>query len=271
MTIQLHKIISRMRLALIVGADIRSKLLLFYFGFIMPIQKRLFGVHIKPKPITIKAFQRTCTAHIMDGSDVAVLAEMFLDQEYAIETDGQPEVIMDLGSNVGLSVLYFKLRYPNARVHAFEPNPAAFERLQQNTAQFSDVTAYPVAVGKTDSEVRFFVHPESSMSSSLVDRKGQGMREITVPLFSLSTAIKNTNEKQINILKFDIEGAEYDLFSGLPQSLEQVKNIVGEIHLDLIDASEDEMWKCFKDFVITKIPISGRRYVVYGKNKTNNK
>ena len=40
--------------------------------------------------------------------------------------------IFDLGAHIGLSVLYFKIKYPNSRIVAFEPNSNIFPILQEN-------------------------------------------------------------------------------------------------------------------------------------------
>src|SRR5207253_2597643 len=40
--------------------------------------------------------------------------------------------ILDCGANVGLASLFFKRRYPSARVTAYEADPALFAMLQRN-------------------------------------------------------------------------------------------------------------------------------------------
>jgi hypothetical protein len=47
--------------------------------------------------------------------------EIFVNETYFIE--GRRNSIVDSGSNIGLSILYFKLRDPDAEVTAFEPDP----------------------------------------------------------------------------------------------------------------------------------------------------
>ncbi|WP_339880588.1 hypothetical protein [uncultured Algoriphagus sp.] len=59
--------------------------------------------------------------------------ELFQDELYkfnpAISESG---VILDCGANMGLSVLYFSLHYPNHQIFAFEPEEAVFEILKEN-------------------------------------------------------------------------------------------------------------------------------------------
>src|SRR5688500_10055596 len=52
--------------------------------------------------------------------------EIFVREIYRFETDIRNPVIIDCGSNIGLSVLYFHKSYPGARILAFEPDAGNF-------------------------------------------------------------------------------------------------------------------------------------------------
>src|SRR5262249_31361716 len=54
-------------------------------------------------------------------SDVAAFEHVFVHQEYDISIVGAPSIIVDAGANVGMSAVYFSLRYPCAQVLAVEP------------------------------------------------------------------------------------------------------------------------------------------------------
>lgn len=58
--------------------------------------------------------------------------EIFIEPSYFFRTERPHPLIVDCGSNIGMSVIFFKLLYPDARVLAFEPDPAPFELLEQN-------------------------------------------------------------------------------------------------------------------------------------------
>ena len=53
--------------------------------------------------------------------------ELFCKEMYQFNSLSDEPVILDCGSNIGLSVLYFKTIYPKAKVWAFEPDAANFE------------------------------------------------------------------------------------------------------------------------------------------------
>jgi FkbM family methyltransferase len=44
----------------------------------------------------------------------------------------QPGLILDVGANIGFFTLLFAHTFPDCEVHAFEPNPYSFGRLQEN-------------------------------------------------------------------------------------------------------------------------------------------
>src|SRR3979490_75276 len=43
-----------------------------------------------------------------------------------------PKVILDIGSNIGTSILFFHQQYPSAKIYGFEPHPETFRILQTN-------------------------------------------------------------------------------------------------------------------------------------------
>jgi predicted RNA methylase len=50
------------------------------------------------------------------------------------ESKNSQPVIVDVGSNIGLAILFFKRLYPASTVIGFEPDPGAFEVLKRNIA-----------------------------------------------------------------------------------------------------------------------------------------
>src|SRR5690348_6242789 len=79
--------------------------------------------------------------------DLEVLREIYLDSEYPDDLGiGEPEVIVDLGANVGFTLLDFRRRYPDARLIGLEPDPIAFHTLRLNTAADPNIRVLPLAI-----------------------------------------------------------------------------------------------------------------------------
>src|SRR5690348_5460731 len=58
--------------------------------------------------------------------------EIFVDEVYKCNFNSAEPYIIDCGANIGLSVIYFKQKYPNAKIIAFEPDKFQFDNLLQN-------------------------------------------------------------------------------------------------------------------------------------------
>jgi FkbM family methyltransferase len=144
-----------------------------------------------------------------------LFAEIFVNEVYLFETDTDKPVIFDCGSNIGMSVLFFKKLYPYANITAFEPDPSTFAVLDKNIKDnvLSGVTAHQVALGGRDGMVDFYRDDDEKSSSLLMStlRNRHKGRHIKVPIKRLSSFV----DSEIDLLKIDIEGAETDLIRDL--------------------------------------------------------
>ncbi|MDB5359558.1 MAG: hypothetical protein JWO51_855 [Rhodospirillales bacterium] len=155
--------------------------------------------------------------------------EIYVGLSYLFHTDNSSPVIFDCGSNIGMSVLFFKTLYPQARIWAFEPDPATFEVLTSNVAQnaLQDVTLCHCALGDSDGLADFFTDQDDagSLLMSVKQERMDGER-ISVPSHRLSTFIT----EDVDLLKIDVEGAEETV---LPELAESGKlSLVKQIHLE---------------------------------------
>jgi FkbM family methyltransferase len=75
--------------------------------------------------------------------------EIFFHQIYHFHCTHPDPLILDVGSDLGMSILYFKHLYPHARVIGFEPDPSFFHLLQENVARngLEDVTLISTPLG----------------------------------------------------------------------------------------------------------------------------
>jgi hypothetical protein len=83
------------------------------------------------KPGTILSFLNY-SVRINDGPNFYILyKDIFIHRIYHFEAQRPDPLILDCGSNIGMSILYFKHIYPRARVIGFEPDPAIFPYLER--------------------------------------------------------------------------------------------------------------------------------------------
>jgi FkbM family methyltransferase len=134
--------------------------------------------------------------------------EIFLDATYAFQTDNARPTIIDCGSNIGMSILFFKKLYPNSHITAFEPDPSTFNLLKENVFcnRLSDVFLHQVALGDAEGTTKFYrsFDPNASdLTMSTLEGRHAGPA-IEVNTSPLSKFIVNT----VDLLKIDVEGAE---------------------------------------------------------------
>jgi len=162
-------------------------------------------------------------------TDMLVLREIILDGEYQIPDGMSPSTILDLGSNTGISVTYFKTRFPDAQIVVVEPDPKVLPLLQINVGGLPDVIVKPVAVSTSSGTSRFH-SARSSWASSLDPPEGEVSEEIEVPTATVADVLAQGGLERVDLVKIDVEGAEWPLLE--TQALQHVTScIVGELHL----------------------------------------
>jgi FkbM family methyltransferase len=186
------------------------------------------------------------------GSFINMIEEIFILQVYKCESSTTTPLIVDCGSNIGISVLYFKKIFPRAKVEVFEPDPITFKILKRNI-QHNKITStnlHDIALGDEQRTVSFF-RSAKSINSGLRASDGD-IESIVVPAESLSRFIN----EPVFLLKIDVEGAETDIIKDLIQSnkINLVENLVIEFHPALaLEGANDFIQKLrSRDFKVTQ-------------------
>ena len=166
-----------------------------------------------------------------------VKREVFTHDSYYVELDTDEPVIIDAGAHIGLSTLYFKRFYPQAKIWAVEPIPDNFRLLEQNVFenQLSDVALINAAL--SDTAGRAVLHQDSSghhwhSTASRFAGAWNGAQKtipIEVPALLLSDLLYEINQP-IDLLKMDIEGSELAVLKEAEPRLGQVLQLLIEYH-----------------------------------------
>ncbi len=167
-----------------------------------------------------------------------LIGEIFVKNEYFFSTSKSKPIIFDCGSNIGVSLLYFKFLFPNSRVTCFEPDPRTFKLLKKNVKinKLKNVTLYNHALSDRNHVINFYISnaPGSLIMSSYKER----MAEVSVKVkaIKLSEIIKNDH---IDFIKMDIEGSEVKVLNDLvnKNKLSQIDELVIEYHHNISDTN----------------------------------
>lgn len=122
----------------------------------------------------------------------------------------------------------------DCQVFAFDPTPATAVWVSQQ-AMPANFRFYPWAVGAEDGVMLFYplVRADGSISQTmytLVAQDGSRAHAIEVPVYSLATIMKRLGHNSIDILKVDIEGAEFAVLDSALQMPVPPAQIVVEFH-----------------------------------------
>ncbi len=164
------------------------------------------------------------------GALIHSVEELFCDNTYAFHSQTKAPYIIDCGANIGVSVIFFKRLFPEAKVLAFEPDKEIFRLLEENVQSFglSNVVLENKAVWNKTEELTFF--HEGSLSGSLTTDFSSKNNKTVVVAEDLLSYIN----KPIDFLKIDIEGAELIVMEHIAPNLSFVKNLFIEYHSDKI-------------------------------------
>jgi FkbM family methyltransferase len=133
-------------------------------------------------------------------------------------------LIVDLGANVGFSSLYWLSNYPLAKLVAFEPHPkhaAQFRGQIASNGYEARVTFYEAAAAARDGEGWL---SDAATASQVTVAESSGFKVHLMDIFARLEGC------QIDILKIDIEGGEYELLGDPRFASLDVKAIVLEWH-----------------------------------------
>jgi len=171
-------------------------------------------------------------------ADAFILEEIFRGNDYALSLAVDPAVIVDLGANLGFAALSFAVRYPRAHIFCFEPDPKNFAELTANTASFPTIKCFPYAIGSKKEKRFFYTSPIFHMRNSLIARSGNEDR-IEVSVIPLDEAFRIAGIQKVDLLKFDVEGAEAEIVSSFAR-WEIIRALVGELHPYLWKGDEQQ-------------------------------
>lgn len=162
---------------------------------------------------------------ISNHSFVFLYEEIMLRQIYRFATDRLDPYIIDCGANIGLSTIYFKRLYPNARIVSFEPDPHTFETLSVNIKSHAHdgVCLNNKGVWCENGTVSFQHDPQSTASRIIA---GSPSNDLTIEVVRLRDYL---NER-VDFLKIDIEGAESTVIPDIADRLQNVQNVFIEYH-----------------------------------------
>ncbi len=138
------------------------------------------------------------------------------------------DLVLEIGTGIGLISTYCAKRIGSDRVFTFEANPALEPYIRGVYARNGVSPALQICIlGQGDGEETFYVH--SDFWSSSVYQRSANSRRVSIPRKDLNQAIAQLRP---TLLIMDIEGGESDLFKFI--NLDGIRKISIELHTSII-------------------------------------
>tara|TARA_B100000902_G_C27315091_1_gene920761 strand:+ start:3482 stop:4201 length:720 start_codon:yes stop_codon:yes gene_type:complete len=204
--------------------------------------------------------------------------------------------VVDVGAHFGETIKILKKNLNIEKIYSFEASPINFKVLEKNFPNNPlDIEIYNFALGTHTSESYINQTIESSSStinsinkkSKYLDRKLKVLKiknedlvikKIPIKIISLDEFIEEKKIKNIDILKIDTEGYEFNVLKGIKKNHYIIKMIYFEHHYDdmiLKNYKFSEINKLLNDYgfsMVKKNKMLFRKSFEYiFENKINNK
>ena len=207
----------------------------------------------------------------IDDSDIRVFKQIFVDNEYdSLNLPETAKTIIDLGANIGLSALFFIKKFPTSRIVAVEPDAVNFSIMEKNLEKFSkSISFLQAAIWPTDGEVSLVEEDDDHASLGAWGYRTEasnGNSGLSVKAVAIPTIMKQYDMDFVDILKVDIEGAEYELFEKYYEDwIDKVGLIIIETH-DRFKPNSEAMVRKALNGRFDELPMKGEN--LFFKKKT---
>jgi FkbM family methyltransferase len=159
-------------------------------------------------------------------------------------------VCVDIGCNKGKVLDPMRKVATEGHFFAFEPIPYLYDLLKSKYRSDRRVELFNVALSSAPGEAKFYVNEANFGLSSLNGRAGwlgqDQAREVTVRVDTLDRII---GEQRVDLIKIDVEGAEYDVLAGARATLARCRPVVifefGLGGADLFGVDSEKMLRFF--------------------------
>jgi len=176
-------------------------------------RRKLSRLGIEPIP---------CDSATLYGGDHGwVIDKSSIDSESIIYSVG-------VGSNIDFDLEL--IESIGVTINAFDPTPRSLEWVKELNLP-NKFIFHPVGLAANKGFMSFYPPSKSTSTHfSPVDRYGNTDNEIKAPVKDIDTIASELGHKKIDLLKMDIEGAEYEVIKTLPDSKVSINQILIEFH-----------------------------------------
>jgi len=181
--------------------------------------------------------------------DKSVLKEVWIKNiydKYQIKVE-KGDTVIDIGAHIGVFSIYACELSETGKVYAFEPFIENFKRLEnhKNINHKENLAIYNLGVSSITGVQTLHLSPDNNTGGHSLHLKTESDKTIDIETIRLNDFCEKENITQIDFLKLDCEGAEYEILLSDESILNKVKKIIMECHPHK-DHTVDEMMSLLK-------------------------
>lgn len=203
-----------------------------YPSFFANTARYLFALGDYPYDIELRSPVGSLQASLYSHHDILTVNEIFCRTDYP--ATAALETVVDIGSNIGISALYFLSRNSHSKCYLYEPDQRNIEKLRVNLATYSNrFELVEKAVSYERGQLEFGIEETGRYGGIGVKTD----RSIVVECLEINDVLQTVIEQEgrINILKIDTEGVEIKTVEAIrPDLLDSIDNIYLEAKPDYL-------------------------------------
>ena len=173
------------------------------------IFNEIFSSGKYPRTLYFNSPVGTVKTDLYSANDFSTFNLIFCREDYFYSS--KHKIVLDIGSNIGLSAVYWLTRNNKTIVYCYEPSSRNFEKLKKNLEDFKGrFSVYKNAVSSKNFS-SYLNLEESGVYNSLNNEKGLDFYEKEqCDVLSINSCIEKIVKKhgKIDIIKIDSEGEE---------------------------------------------------------------
>lgn len=146
-----------------------------------------------------------------------------------LQSLNKDSVIYSFGIGQDISFDLGVISKTQAKILAFDPTPRSKKWLESQTLP-SQFEYYEVGLAPYDGEATFETPQDENHVSFKIINNTDSQNYINAQVRKLSTLMKQHHHKKIDVLKIDIEGAEYEVVKNILDENIEIKQILVEVH-----------------------------------------
>jgi FkbM family methyltransferase len=180
-----------------------------------------------PFNVIIRTPMGKISPNVYSYYDMLTVNEIFCRKDY--KANNNIKVVVDLGSNIGISALYFLTRNNYSKCYLFEPVPDNINKLKDNLKLYENRCIIEEVAVFNEGGYKRFGTEENGRCGGLL-RDSDSFIEVKVIHVNNILADVFKKEENIDILKIDIEGSEVLVLEAINKKLlEKIKVVYFEI------------------------------------------